>query len=202
MDIDSEVECVSDGEHEEDDQREREEVRPSGYTGSIVGIGSDTLFQPDGAVVVHGTRDFGVALRLSRRMEAENTERRLPMYSGSLDFPSWEFFPAYCGVLGAFPFTELDMLKLLPCRLEGRAVNYLNAQSDIMPFNLVGLSEVPAVKPGDPVHFRYWYEHFWEVVQAGFLLDLHGAWFGECLQLCMDRDDVERCMEYLDEPPD
>ncbi|GAU89437.1 hypothetical protein RvY_01986 [Ramazzottius varieornatus] len=71
-----------------------------------------------------------------------------------------------------------------------------------MPFNFVGLSDVLAVKPGDPVHFRYWYEHFWEVVEAGFLLDLHGAWSGECLQLCMDRDDVERCMDYLDGPPD
>ncbi|GAU89293.1 hypothetical protein RvY_01859 [Ramazzottius varieornatus] len=103
MDIDSEVECVSDGEHEEDDQREREEVRPSGC---------------------------------------------VPVYSGSLDFPSWEFFPAYCGVLGAFPFTELDLLKLLPCLLEGRAANHLNAQSEIMPFIFVGLFEVPAVKPG------------------------------------------------------
>lgn len=62
------------------------------------------------------------------------------------------------------------------------------------------LSKVPIVRRPDPEHYEFWFDNFWDVIQTGFLLDLHGSSFEHGLQLWMDAGEVARCLNILDGP--
>ena len=72
---------------------------------------------------------------------------------------------------------------------------------DAVPFSCAKLTKRPVFgKNADDVEF--YFEHFWDSVQASFLIDFHRLYFGLDLHHWLDWDEVKRVACFLDGPVD
>ena len=124
---------------------------------------------------------------------------QMPVYSGHKSYPPWVFFEAYSLEADKVGWTDLRKLRHLPLLLKGRALEFWEFNKDAVPFSFGKQTKRPVFdKDDDGVEF--YFEHFWDAVQASFLIDFHRQFFGLDFRHWLDWDEVERVAYFLDGP--